>query len=127
MPKVYEIQGGKLVACDSENAKVGSNPGSITGAFTRCDVPAEVAVGEEIKFKVDGNINDPDRSWAAQWTGCFTAEGDGRKDYDTFNVVGKTGGPEWAPTLSLGIMPDIPVNVTVKLWGNSKYHAGWSW
>jgi hypothetical protein len=101
--------------------------GNITGAFTRCEVPSELAPGKEIKVVVDGNVSDQTRSPTAIWTGCFTVEGDGRRDYDTFTVNGKSGGPTFAPTLSLGIMPDVPVNVTVKLWGNPHISANWVW
>jgi len=55
-------------------AKAYGSPG-ITGEITRFDVPSEVPVGDEIKFKVDGNLYDPTRSPLAPWNWVLEAKG----------------------------------------------------
>lgn len=102
-----------------------SSPG-ITGAFTRVDAPATLSVGSEINVKLDGNLYNYDFSWWRVWTGCFTAERTGYRDYAQFGGSGVEIGPEWAVTLGLGPMPDSSVNITVKLWGNP-YPLNWDW
>lgn len=99
------------------SARVCGSPG-ITGVFTRFEVSAEIPVGDEIRIVVDGNLYDYSRSPLAHWNGAFTAEGNGRKDCSTFDGFGTTIGPEVRHTLKLGPMPDTPVDIEVKLWGN---------
>lgn len=113
----YKVDAGNLtVIALMEGSSIGSP--AITGYFTRVDVPSELTIGDEISIKVDGNLEDPTRSALAHWNGAFTAEGNGRKDCATFDGYGKVIGPEWAATLKLGPMPDTPVTIIVKLWGN---------
>jgi len=92
-----------------------------SGEFTRTDVPSEIPVGDDIVITVDGNVEDPSKSAADLWSGAFTAEGNGQKDCAVFKGSGVKIGPEWAPHLNLGAMPDSPVEITLRLWGNEAY------
>jgi len=91
------------------------------GEFTRVEVPSEIPVGDEIAITVDGNLKDYSKSAADFWSGAFTAEGNGQKDCKVFKGSGSIIGPEWATVLSLGTMPDRPVEITLRLWGNEAY------
>ncbi|GAI78668.1 unnamed protein product [marine sediment metagenome] len=99
----------------------------ISGEITRFDVPSEIPVGDEISFKVDGNLYDPTRSPLAVWNWCLAAKGNGRKDYAFGAGTGTVIGPEIAPRLKLGIMPDVPVEVELRLYGNSSMWSTWDW
>lgn len=107
-------------------AKAYGSPG-ITGEITRFDVPSEVPVGDEIKFKVDGNLYDPTRSPLAIWNWVLVAKGNGKRDYAIGSGTGTVIGPEWAPTLRLGTMPDAPVHIELRLYGNSSMWSIWHW
>jgi len=98
---------------------------AITGWFNSGypQYDTEVPVGDNIKIKVDGDLQDLTRSPTAHWNGAFTAEGNGKKDCTTFDGYGTVIGPEWADTLNLGSMPNKPMTITVTLWGNSSAWA----
>jgi len=105
--------------------RVGS-PG-ITGDIIRFDAPSEVPVGDEIKIKVDGNLNDPTRSPTAIWNWVLAVKGNGERDHAFGAGTGTVIGPETAPTLSLGVMPNMPVTVELRLYGNSSMLSTWDW
>ena len=100
---------------------------SITGTITRFDVPSVIPVGSEIKFKVDGDCYDPTRSPLAMWNWVLAAKGNGKRDFAFGAGTGTVIGPEIAPTLKLGIMPDIPVTIELRLYGNSSMWSTWDW
>jgi hypothetical protein len=92
-----------------------------SGEFTRIDVPSEIPVGDDIVIRVDGYLTDYSKSSADFWSGAFTAEGNGEKDYRVFRGTGKTIGPEGVQSLNLESMPNHSVDITLRLWGNEAY------
>jgi len=106
-------------------AKEYGSPG-ITGEITRFDAPSEVPVGNEINFRVDGNLYDPTRSPTAMWNWVLAAKGNGRRDYAVGSGLGTAIGPEAAPTLRLGAMPNTPVTIELRLYGNSSWLSTWT-
>jgi len=99
----------------------------ITGNITRFDVPSEIPVGDEISIRVDGDLRDLTRSPLAIWNWVLAAKGNGQKDFAFGAGTGTVIGPEWAPTLRLGTMPDVPVNIELRLYGNSSMWSTWDW
>ncbi len=102
---------------------------AITGSITRFDVPSEIPVGGAINIKVDGDLRDPTRSPLAVWNWCLAAKCKvtGKKDYAFGAGTGTVIGPEIAPTLKLGTMPDVPVTIELRLYGNSSMWSTWDW
>ena len=101
--------------------------GTIAGEFTRLEYPKSLNPGKDIEIKVDGNLVDLSKGIFDFWSGCFTAERTGVKDADRFSGNGTVIGPEWAPTLHLGVMPSASVTITVKMWANESYWEEWDW
>ena len=99
----------------------------ITGEITRFDLPSEIAVGKLISFKVDGDLYDPTRSAIAIWNWVLAAKGNKTKDFAFGAGTGTRIGPEIAPTLKLGTMPDVPVTIELRLYGNSSMWSTWDW
>jgi len=100
---------------------------TVAGEFTRLDYPKSLDPEEDIKIKVDGDLVDLSKSAIDFWAGCFTAKRVGIKDASKFTGWGTVIGPEWAPTLHLGIMPSASVSIIVKLWANDSFWAEWDW
>lgn len=100
---------------------------TVAGEFTRLDYPKSLDPEKDIEIKVDGDLVDLSKSAIDFWAGCFTAERVGVKDASKFTGWGTVIGPEWAPTLHLGIMPGTSITIIVKLWANDSYWAEWDW
>ncbi|GAI38744.1 unnamed protein product [marine sediment metagenome] len=97
---------------------------AISGVITLFSVPTTLQVGNEIRVNIDGDLYDYDKAWYEPWYGCFTVERAGYHNYATFDGFGVVIGPEWAPTIGLGPMPDTTVLVTARLWAQPSAWAG---
>lgn len=100
---------------------------AISGVITLFSVPTTLQVGNEIRVNIDGDLYDYDKAWYEPWYGCFTVERAGYHNYATFDGFGVVIGPEWAPTIGLGPMPDTTVLVTARLWAQPSAWAGTDW